>query len=501
LSITLTGSAFDTTQNAVLLARGGTGVYLLSPLIPDPGRISDPYNSAYSTPGGAKSSTRSTSLRVQYDAPDVTLTSISAYQFTHDVNAEDGDSSPYDAFNYSGGDTSHAISQEFRVNSVSSGALSLGGHLTWVGGLYFFEENASEPYLFRLGSQSLFAFIAGPVFPPEGIINDVDRDLTTKSYAGFGQATYSITDRFDLTLGGRYSHDRKSVDAVGSTNLPGFPLIVAPFAVGNSDSWGKFTPRVTVDYKLTDRVMAYATWDQGYKSGAAQSVSFDPRLAGRLVNPETVNGYELGLKSELFDRSLRLNGALFYNKFKDLQVRSIVNLGSGVAEPAIENAANATVKGVELTATWIPVKNLSIDVGYNYLDAHYGTFIADAVAGSVQDNSGNTMSRSPKNTVNASARYDIPLPNSTSLAFSAATFYTSTQFFQPDDSAMVRQGGYTTTDFSITYALSDGRLQFIGWVKNAFDKEYETYAEEDAPETRESWADKRTVGVTARYRY
>jgi hypothetical protein len=99
-----------------------------------------------------------------------------------------------------------------------------------------------------------------------------------------------------------------------------------------------------------------------------------------------------------------------------------------------------------------------------------------------------------------SARYDMPLPGDRKLSFSVLTNYTSLQFFQPDDSPAVAQGGYNTTDFSITYAFSGDRLELTGWIKDAFDKAFEVYAEEDAPSVRVGWSDKRSAGVSLRYR-
>jgi iron complex outermembrane recepter protein len=500
LKFTFTASTFDTTEDAVLLARGTPYVYLLNPAIPPPGPNPDPYNSAYSTPGGASTQTRLVSARADYQTDDLTLSSITAYQHTHDENAEDGDSSIYDAFNYQGSDDSHTISQEFRVSSNNSGALSAGGRLKWLGGLYFLQDRVTEPYGFRIGSDSLFAALAGPLFPAAGIVNNVYKDLTTKSSAAFGQATYSISDRLDITAGARYSYDQKKVLSTGETNLPGFPLVTADFAVPASKSWGKFTPKITVDYKAADQTMLYATWAEGYKSGAPQSVPFDPRLAAQLVNPETVNGIEVGVKSEFLDHRVRVNAALFDNKFKDLQVRTIQDLGGGVAEPTIENAASSTIRGAEFEATWVITDGLSVDLGYNYLDASYGRFIANPIPGSFQDLSGNRMPRAPRNAASLSARYDIPLPGDRKLSFSVLTNYTSLQFFQPDDTPAVAQGGYGTTDFSVTYAFSGDHLQLTGWVKNAFDREFEVYAEEDAPSVREGWGDKRSAGVSLRYR-
>jgi iron complex outermembrane recepter protein len=501
VSLLFTASSFKTSQHAVLFDRTTNSVFLLSPaIVPTP--EGDHYQSAYTTPGGAESRVQLASVRADYQGDALNVTSISAYQTSDTRETQDQDATQYDALEYSTTERSRALSQELRFSAAEAGPLTLGGHLKWVTGLYFFREQGYEAVHFRSGRESLFAFLAGgagvPV-PVAGILNTPSKDLTTTSYAAFGQATYSITDSLAVTAGARYTKDKKSFAAFGATNFP-ISLIAAPYALSAEKSWSQFTPRFSVDYHFSPAAMVYASVARGYKSGVPQSVAFNALVAARFVNPEHLRTYEVGLKSEFLNRRIRLNVAAYDNKFEDLQVRRVADLGAGVAQPSIDNAANSKIRGVEVEAAYVPTGNLRFDLGYNYLSAKYENFISSITPTAIINLSGNTMPRAPKNTASLNVRYDQPLANGGTLTFGALYSWSDGFYFQPDNTARQLEAPYATADLSLTYAFPGERMQTSAWTKNVFDQEYRTYYEDLAPSARQIWADGQTLGVTLRYK-
>lgn len=499
LKIVLTGGAFKTRQDALVFDRPVADIFFSRPgllIAPDSSR----YTNAYNSPTGASSRNYQGIGRIDYTGSDVVLTSITSYQNTRDLTSDDQDSSTADAFGYTQTGVSKSYGQEFRLSSVNTGSMSFGGRLKWLLGLYYFHENGVERTNFRFGRDSISVFLATiNGFPPpngEGF-NLIGKNIKVNSYAAFGQATLAVTDALNLTLGARYTRDRKRFFIFGNTTLPGLPLVPANYSVDVGKSWGRFTPKVAIDYTITPGVLFYASYAKGYKSGAPQSAVFNPILASRIVDPESVDTVEVGAKTEFLDRKVRLNVAGYRSKFKDLQVRLIVPVGTPpVAQPVLANAATSTIKGIEADLTLAPVRGLNFDIGYNYLDARYDNFVPST--GTVY--SGNRLPRAPKHTLTASARYNVDLPNGGGVGIGAQVFTSSRIYFQPDNVRSQSQPHYTTADGNISYTFPNHRLTATAWVKNAFNREYLVYFEPLAPSARQIFGDKRTFGLTLSYR-
>ena len=194
-----------------------------------------------------------------------------------------------------------------------------------------------------------------------------------ETYAAFLQGDWSITDKLILTLGGRYSHDPKRADlAVFNASNPPCDvkaLTCAYYTYPNqSHSWNSFTPKVGIQYKFSPDAQVYASWTKAYRAGgynssltsAAQQIRFDQ---------ESTSAYEVGFKSDMLDRHLRLNGAFFYNKSKNL-IRPVQNAVPGTTAVITDtvNTADATIWGFEGEATVVltPELQLSGYIGYQH---------------------------------------------------------------------------------------------------------------------------------------
>src|SRR5205085_10017756 len=124
----------------------------------------------------------------------------------------------------------------------------------------------------------------------------------------------------------------------------------------NTKSWESWTPKVGAQFDVSNTIMAYVNWQKGFKSGG-----FTANTCGNGFNPETIEGPEIGIKSELFDHRLRINLSGYYYDYKNLQVEQVV----GVGQFSVKNAAAAVLKGVELAAQGRITSRLSADLTMN----------------------------------------------------------------------------------------------------------------------------------------
>ena len=368
-------------------------------------------------------------------------------------------------------------------------------------GFYYLDANAQNTFDVVLGT-------TGAALGLPGFAAHTYGDVNTKTWAVFGDFTYDFTDQLSLSVGGRYTVDKRDAVVIRSNVLNG-PV---PELGGNgvqlgaltSDFHGKktfkeFTPRVSLAFKPTDDHMVYATWSKGFKGGG-----FDPRglstaapdLNGDgirsaeeifdyfLFEPEKVTSYELGYKADLFDRRLRLAIAGFYADYKDVQVPGSVgavinNIPTFVG--VTTNAGKADFKGVETEFTANLARdfagdgsriNLSGTVGY--LDAKYKEFITNVPGrGPVDVAEFRRIQNTPKWTT--SATLDMTVPAGDGSLYAATTFsYRSKTYQFETPSPFLDQKGYGLWDASLVWSSDNDRWTVGLHGKNLANKHYKT---------------------------
>lgn len=270
---------------------------------------------------------------LSYDLGSATLRSITAYRdFDVDLQLDANN----DGFAFGVAQAGHQFTQELQALG------GIGDRLSYIVGFFYFQERTRQ--VVDLG------------LPLLGVpVQNSASGISTNAYALFGQATYSFTDSLRLTVGGRYSSEVKRVD-VRTLGLFGAPVfstadvVAAGLPVRRSDN--SFTPRVAIDFNASDDVLLYASYTAGFKGGGFQST------AGSVAdfvsfNPEDVDAFEVGLKSEWLDRRLRFNLAAYWNDYRNIQLDTIVPPPVGTGNIVQLNVAKARVRGVELEANAI----------------------------------------------------------------------------------------------------------------------------------------------------
>lgn len=464
------------------------------------------------------------SLRFDYDFAASTFTSLSGYRTEESFNIEDVDRTAQRSLEQGGSQDTDSFSQEFRFVSRDDGALSFGGRLRWTAGLYWFHEEGTRDHRLYLNARVPGTDPGDPDDPDNGLIGPGSpdaqdstaiflQDITTDSYAIFGQATYDVTDRFSVTLGVRQTIEEKdfSVDARSEAGTPGgdpYTLFQSegPFQAAASEDWESFTPKLVLAYALPNEANVYLSYALGFKSGGFNG---QPDTAASLVpfDPEEARNLELGYKAQLFDGRLQLAAALFETNVKDLQVAGTNAAGLIVTG----NAADSRIRGLELELNARPVPALVLRAAVSLLDAGFRDYFKEEFDPTITngppfvivDKEGDRLDDTPEYAVSLGGDYTWSLAAGSGITFGADLIAKGDTVTNENTQ---HASAYEVVNARLDWTSSDGRWSVGGWVRNLTD---ETYYRGGGPVpdlnkfiTRVGLvSDPRTVGVTLSARF
>jgi len=416
------------------------------------------------------------SLIVSWDVNDsMTFKSITSYREGETETNIDFDNTSLPSLHVPAVYDDDQTTQEFQL-SYSSDNLDI------VGGLYYYEGTASGAFDVLLG---LFN-PAGAFDPSLGEFDAVTAGtVDTTSYAAYVHATYAINEAWALTLGGRYTVDEKDAEVYKasllvdgtSDQLGGDTLATLAVATDyeNDEDWSEFSPRISVDYKWNDETLLYASYSEGFKSGG-----FDMR-GDATKNPATVDGYdpelvdtwELGIKTELLDGRVRLNAAAFYTDYTDVQVTVQQSSDGGTNfVSSVLNAGEADIRGFEVEALAQVTENLSASLMMGYINAEFEEVETDTPSGTVDLADDWNFANTPEKTASLKLMYNTSLGNLGELALSAGVSYRDeTQIF-PQVESLVDENSYTLWDASAVWYSADEHWTVGLHGKNLSDEEY-----------------------------
>lgn len=393
-----------------------------------------------------------TSLNINHEFGSVDLTSISAWSKNTNEYYLDQDGTPVPIVDVIVNATVETFTQELRLSSTNDGPL------TWLIGAYLQDTSAEFDPLVIGG------FAAAPL-PFQNIFS---RQLTD-SIAGFGQATYDITDRTSFTAGLRYTRDKQQFNAT-IEGPGGFVLVQAP---DQEETFSKLTWRFALDHAFTDDVLGYISYNRGFKSGVFNTVSpFDPA-----VRPSTVDAYEIGLKTLLADRRVRLNIAGFRYDYDDIQLQ---RAAAGITQ--LFNAASARTYGADLDVEIVLDGGLALTGGIGFLDTEFLSFpnapisTPNPMGGNiitVGDVSGRALPNSPEWTANIGLLYTVDTGYG-ELQIAGNGSYTD-EFFWTAGSALTEPDKFLLNG-SIQWTAPSGRWDLRFWAKNITNEQYSVYS-------------------------
>lgn len=405
------------------------------------------------TPGHNERDNITSSFRLDWDLEQVTFTSITGYNDLELDSLVDADYEAREIRLSESNIESTEFSQEFRLTSIDQ-------PIRWMTGVYFYDIDRESDLREAFVDGTPVSPLGGGRFP--NLQSDIDE--STRNWAAFGSLGFDLSDQLALTFSGRYAYEKKEIDVV-DTNLTS--LATAQFK--DSASFNNFTPKVALDYQLTDNAMIYTSVAKAVKAGGFNSATASGAVLPneRIYDEEKSLNYEIGVKSSWLNNRLTANLALFYIDWEDQIVRALGETGAVLNT----NAGESSSKGFELELAAKPSENWDLSAGLAYTDAEYDdyTFAAVAPLGLNPIADGNPLQFVSEWTANISVQY-VKL-------FAIADFdwktridglYQSEQRVQALDEIGVIPD---RTIFNLRSTLENDRYAITLWAKNLFDND------------------------------
>jgi len=446
---------------------------------------------------------RGHSVRIDWNLNEnYELTSVSAYRDYTLTTAEPSGLS-LDVFSTrAASEEVETYSQELRLNASFD-------TIEWFIGLSAFREDSaiSTEATARISDPFIASLIGAVWGVPFDVFYTLDETSTasnrTDSYAAFGDTTWDLTEDWSLSLGLRYTYDKKAF----GLNNPGFvgveldsnPDLAAsgilvwenlgvvfpsnldgvgePVVDKQQDNWENLSGRVVLSHDFSEDIQSYFSVAQGYKSGGFNTVpGVNPatfEISNAAFAPEEVISYELGIKSSLLDSRLRVNAALFQYEYSDLQV---VSEDPSSLAAVILNAGQATGTGLELDIAYLATENLQLSASMAWLEAEYDQFrISDSV-----NLKGQELNRAPTFSGSLGLDYNIAIEMPGEVRLTANYSYTGEQRYTPtlgsdviaDDSKLAIEGAYGLVSGKISYISENQDWEVSLWGTNLTDEQY-----------------------------
>jgi iron complex outermembrane recepter protein len=448
-------------------------------------------------------------LTAEWDIGEFTLKSITGYVDYQFENYLDADYGPLQ-FLARGRDESHEqYTQEFLLSSP------LGQTLEYMVGAFYQDETLKHKSVTDLLISN--AGIGGGAFDGSGN-STFNQDSTTIS--GFVQATFNVMDTLRVIAGVRYSRDEKEFDKQGFIAQPfsttpdnalagiydalldfstdnefrngyatrctglSYDCVTVPFDTDRSKS--NTTGDITVQWDVTDNTMTYFKVGNGYKAFGYDQANARGLVDAQAYDQEEVTAYELGAKMDLLDGRARLNMALFYSEFDDLQVSTF----DGNSGFIVGNAAESEVYGLEVDGSIALTEALSLNAAVAYLDASYASFPEAACnepqvvewidgggtrASCVQDLSGAPLQFSPEYAGSLALNYFTSVTDTLNVKASVDVNYSDDHLIANDLDPALDQGSFTKYNARLELASADEVWSIAVLGKNLTDEKTSTW--------------------------
>ncbi len=403
------------------------------------------------------------SLRLKWSLPGLNIYSITGGEHVKPLSRGDIDGGvpgqagvPFQSETGSGMNGHRQLTQEVRLESNTAGPLS------WQAGVYLFDEKYTiDNITYNTTTHA-----------------DVDHIYsaqTNKAGAVFGSLNYAVSDELKLRAGLRYTKDKKDL----STTHAGTGLFNTSTGTSASTDDGKWSGDLSATYKLDADTNLYARYANGFRASSMQNAS---AFAGQSqASPETVNSYEVGFKSELLKRTLRLSGSLFSYTVKDLQLTAV---GGSVNATRLLNAKKATGTGAEINLEALITPDLMVTFGGSLnntklKDAGLGVppggslkvngafpTVQDPIVGNNAMVDGNSLPNAPKWTYNLTARWSIPLASGDEVYVYTDWAYRSKVNFFLYEATEFTGKSLTEGGVRVGYLWGNGKYEAAGFVRN-----------------------------------
>ncbi len=462
------------------------------------------------------------SAQADWDLGAATVTAIASWRYWNWDPANDPDFTSLSIIKRSE-NADEQTQSTFELRVASNGENTID----YVAGVYGYWQDIDARLTSVFGDRSTY-WLLSPLLPAaltDGYRSDGTASSTTRSYAAFGQLTWHATDRLSITPGLRYTYEEKDARyastvsgglATANPVLIGYKLALArPQAYTADLSDGSLSGQVNVSYDVSDDLLVYANYALGYKSGGINmgglpvDASGAPIADSAVIDPEETTTWEVGLKSQLFNRALTLNVAAFRTETQDYQA-NVVDTAGGSLKQFLANVEEVRSQGVEIDARLARTGGFAGYVSVSYTDAQYvsyenGPCPIEAIGSATTscDLSGEALPGVSKWAWTLGADYEHPL----TLGALDGDVYVAGELSYRGNPGSISEytetGDLTLVNLRVGYRTQSGFDVFL-WSKNLFDEDYFQYL---SAQTGNSGAlygapgDPRTVGVTFQSRF
>ena len=364
--------------------------------------------------------------------------------------------------------------QERQLSEEVSLASERDSPVTWTGGLYYFNYNSGY-----LPNHAQW----GPAAPNLEIIPGIAQVVAptvqeAQSFAAYGQATAQVLPATDFTLGLRYTYEKHDLHGDQLLiNNAGAVAVTTAFP-GESKTFEKPTIRLALDHHLDEDTMVYVSYNTGFKSGGYNTGSIsDPPF-----QPESLTAYEVGVKSDLFERHLQLDLAAFHYDYTNIQVQKIESGNTGII-----NAGTAQDDGLDLDFTAHVIENLTISGSAEYVDARYTSFsgapISSSDLGAVPGTpaaavlpgsaTGNDLPYAPRFSETLGANYVIPVADWSEFDLNMTWTHSGSFYLEADN--VMEQQAFNKVSASVEWQPTSGEYSITAWGRNLTNAAVFTY--------------------------
>jgi iron complex outermembrane receptor protein len=429
--------------------------------------LSNPYRLNQNSTTTMKDKTSNTSLSIRYAGSGFNFSSQTAYQqnYRYYTNPIDGDFSPIDAIsvinNYgSKWNNNKVLTQDFKFTRAPSS----NSKFKWTAGAFLFYQDAPVKQATRFGIDANLMMIGDSLF---SIINT--SATLKKGFAIYGQATYALSDKLNMSFGLRNDYENQTQSILGEYQRDPSPELYTT----TSDTLGRtnfnaLSPKLSLDYQVNNNSLWYGSYSKGFRAGGLSPLSSDPSqppLVGYL--PEYSNNFETGIKNNWLSNKLILNIALFYTKVTDAQVPSLI-LPDAIT--ITKNTGQLSSKGVEAELMFIPTKGLLLQYSFGATSASYDK-LEIASQGASVNLAGKRPIFTPSSTSLLAAQYSYPISSELQIMLRGEWKYIGTTYFDLANS--IQQSPYHLLNAKLGMEYKKTALSF--WAKNLAGTKYISY--------------------------
>ena len=429
--------------------------------------ISNPYRLNQNSTTTMKDKTSNTSLSIRYTGSGFNFSSQTAYQqnYRYYTTPIDGDFSPIDAIsiinNYGNKwNNNKVLTQDFKFTSNNAN----NSKFKWTAGAFLFYQDAPVKQATRFGIDANLMMIGDSLF---SIINT--STTLKKGFAVYGQATYALSDKLNMSFGLRNDYENQTQSILGEYQRDPSPELYTTTAdtLGRAN-FNAFSPKISLDYQVNNNSLWYGNYSRGFRAGGLSPLSSDPSqppLVGYL--PEYSNNFETGIKNNWLNNKLIVNIALFYTKITDAQVPSLV-LPDAIT--ITKNTGQLTSKGIEAEIFAIPAKGLLLQYSFGTTNARFDK-LDIASQGSSVNLAGKRPIFSPNATSLLAAQYIYALNAKLKIMTRAEWKYIGTTYF--DLANTIEQTPYHLLNAKT--GIETEKIAFYFWAKNLAGTKYISY--------------------------